>query len=52
MKRIAEEVRNEKPAQARKYQHEYDIKTQKKKNGIGDHKRSKSIKSTGITEPS
>ena len=26
---------------ARKYQHEYDIKTQKKKNGIGDHMRSK-----------
>ena len=25
----------------RKYQHEYDIKTQKKKNGIGDHMRSK-----------
>ena len=23
----------------RKYQHEYDIKTKKKKNGIGDHMR-------------
>ena len=29
---------------ARKYQHEYDIKTQKKKNGIGDHMRSKKHK--------
>ena len=29
---------------ARKYQHEYDIKTQKKKNGIGDHMRNKTHK--------
>ena len=29
---------------ARKYQHEYDIRTQKKKNGIGDHMRSKKHK--------
>ena len=36
----------------RKYQHEYDIKTQKRNMELETTREAKNIKSTGITEPS